>query len=77
MTLLDLLVTATPTPTPTAPPFDETTVTPGWIGFAIFFLVAVATVFIIIDMTRRVRSVRYRSEIRDKLAAEEADNKLS
>jgi hypothetical protein len=69
MTLFDWLVAATPTP----PPFDEDSVTPGWVGFAFIFAIALATVLLIVDMTRRIRRVRYRSEIREKLAAEEAD----
>ena len=69
MTLIDLLAAATPTPAP----LDEDTVTPGWIGFVAIFGVALITVFLIIDMTRRVRRVRYREEVRAKLAAEEAD----
>ena len=69
MTLIDWLVAATPTP----PPFDEDSVTPGWVGFAFIFAIAIATVLLIVDMTRRIRRVRYRSEIREKLAAEEAD----
>jgi predicted membrane channel-forming protein YqfA (hemolysin III family) len=67
MTLIDLLVAATPTPAP----LDEDTVTPGWIGFVVIFALALVTVFLIIDMTRRVRRVRYREEIREKLANEE------
>ncbi len=68
MTLIDLLAAATPTPTP----LDEDTVTPGWVGFVVIFALALVTVFLIIDMTRRVRRVRYREEVREKLAAEEA-----
>ena len=60
------LATATPTPGP----LDEASVTPGWIGFVAIFAIALATVFLIIDMMRRVRRVRYRSEIRDTIAAE-------
>ena len=69
MNLLYWLATATPTP----PPFDGDSVTPGWVGFIFIFAIAVATVFLIIDMTRRIRRVRYRGEIREKLAAEEDD----
>lgn len=69
MTLIDLLAAATPTPAP----LDEDSVTPGWIGFVVIFALAVVTVFLIIDMTRRVRRVRYREEVREKLAAERAD----
>ena len=70
MTLFDLLVAATPTPTP--PALDEDTVTPGWIGFVVIFALTIITVLLIIDMTRRVRRVRYREEIREKIADEEA-----
>jgi len=71
MTLIDLLAAATPSPSPT--PLDEDTVTPGWVGFVFIFGLALITVFLIIDMTRRVRRVRYREEVREKIAAEEAD----
>lgn len=66
-----LLAVVTPSPTP-SPGFDPTTVTPGWVGFVITFGIALLTVLLIVDMTRRVRRVRYRSEVREKLAAEEA-----
>ena len=69
MTPLYWLFAVTPSPSPT--PFDDDTVTPGWEGFIAIFAIAVITVFLIIDMTRRVRRVRYRSEIREKLAAED------
>ena len=61
------LMAATPVPDPN---FDTNTVTPTWVGFLVTFLVAVATVLLIMDMVRRVRRVRYREEIREKLAAE-------
>jgi len=63
----------TPTPTPTVPgqyTGDEDLITPTWVGFVFTFLIAAVTVFLIIDMTRRVRRVRYRSEIQEKLRAE-------
>lgn len=50
--------------------FDPNDVTPTWIGFAITFLVAAATVLLILDMTRRMRRTRYRGEVREKLEAE-------
>lgn len=60
-----------PTPTPTVPAdFNLDTVTPGWIGFAITFLVVLVTVFLIMDMVRRIRRVRYRAEVREKLEDE-------
>jgi hypothetical protein len=47
-------------------------VTPGVVGFIVTFLVAVAAVLLAIDMTRRIRRVRYRAEIAEKLDAEQA-----
>lgn len=45
---------------------------PGVIGFLAVFLMMVAVTFLVIDMVRRVRRVRYRSEIQEKLAGETA-----
>jgi hypothetical protein len=45
---------------------------PGVIGFLAVFLMMVAVTFLVIDMVRRVRRVRYRSEIQEKLAGEAA-----
>lgn len=68
------LATPEPTPGPTLPAYegDPNLVTPGVVGFAVTFFIAVATVLLIIDMTRRVRRVRYRAEIQEKLDAEAA-----
>ncbi|MCU1439073.1 MAG: hypothetical protein JWP85_70 [Rhodoglobus sp.] len=68
---------AAPTPTP-GPAYDgdPNLITPGVIGFAITFLIAVATVLLLLDMTRRVRRVRYRAEIREELDAEARDDEL-
>jgi len=68
------LTQATPTPNPTVPAFtgDEDTITPTWVGFAFTFGVFALTLLLILDMTRRVRRVRYRGEIRERLAAEAA-----
>ncbi len=54
------------------PDFDPNTVTPGVAGFVAIALVAVAVIFLLIDMARRVRRVRYRGEIRERLEAEQA-----
>jgi hypothetical protein len=62
---------ATPTPTPSSGP-SEDQVTPGVVGFVVTFLVAVAVVLLVIDMVRRIRRVRYRAEIAEKLDAEQA-----
>lgn len=45
---------------------------PGTIGFILTFFVAGSAVLIIFDMVRRVRRVRYRAEIQEKLDAEQA-----
>jgi len=61
----------TPTPAP-QPGYvgDEDLITPGWIGFTVIFVIAVATILLILDMTRRIRRTRYRDEIRAKLEGE-------
>lgn len=46
---------------------DPNSVTPGVIGFVVTFAVMIAVVFLVLDMVRRVRRVRYRSEIAEKL----------
>ncbi|MEY9953040.1 hypothetical protein [Leifsonia sp. EB34] len=63
---------ATPTPSPTSGPSDDS-VTPGVVGFTVTFLIAVAAVLLILDMTRRIRRVRYRAEIAEKLDAENGE----
>jgi hypothetical protein len=71
--IVALSQTETPAPTP-MPGFDGNAdlVTPTWVGFLMTFLVAVATLLLILDMTRRVRRTRYREEIGEMLAAEAA-----
>ncbi|MCU1578769.1 MAG: hypothetical protein JWP19_973 [Rhodoglobus sp.] len=62
---------ADPSPSPSsAYTGDENLITPGVVGFAVTFLIALATVFLLIDMSRRMRRVRYRSEVREQLEAE-------
>jgi hypothetical protein len=63
---------AIPTPTPT-PGFDEDLVTPGIWGFVLTIAVIVAVIFLLIDMTRRIRRVNYRAQVQEQLAAEEAE----
>ncbi|MCU1438403.1 MAG: hypothetical protein JWP66_1490 [Naasia sp.] len=62
------MLTATP-----APLLDETVVTPGVVGFLVWFAVALITVLLIFDMVRRIRRTRYRAEFRERIAREEAD----
>lgn len=69
MTIIEALLTATPTPTPSADPAN-TFYSPGTIGFLLTFFVAGSAVLLIFDMVRRVRRVRYRAEIQERLAAE-------
>lgn len=72
MNLLMLVLTeaaTTPTPVP-----DDTYNSPGTVGFLVTFAVAAMAVGLIFDMNRRVRRTRYRTEIRQKLAAEELAN---
>jgi zona occludens toxin (predicted ATPase) len=42
------------------------------VGFLVTFAIAVVVVLLVIDMTRRIRRVRYRAEIAEKLDAEQA-----
>jgi hypothetical protein len=60
------------TPVPTLPPdkVPDVDVTPGVAGFIAIAAVAVITIFLIVDMTRRIRRTRYRAEIRERLEAE-------
>ena len=61
-----------PVDEPSTPPgFDPNTVTPGVEGFIAIALVAIAVIFLLVDMTRRIRRVRYRGEIRERLEAEQ------
>ena len=65
----------TPSPSPTLPAYtgDPDLISPGPIGFLAILLVTVVTILLIVDMTRRIRKVRYRGEIRERLDAEGAD----
>jgi large-conductance mechanosensitive channel len=67
-----------PTPTP-IPAFegDVNLVTPGVVGFIVTFLIAVATVFLVLDMVRRVRRVRYRAEVQQQLDDENGTSESS
>ena len=63
-----------PSPVPTSG-VDADLVTPGVWGFVITFLLVVAVVLLIIDMTRRIRRVTHRAQVKEALAAEEAAEK--
>ncbi|WP_206348560.1 hypothetical protein [Leucobacter sp. CX169] len=55
------------------PVYDPDKVTPGVLGFAAIALVAVAVIFLLLDMNRRVRRIQFREQVREELAQEVAD----
>jgi hypothetical protein len=59
-------------PTPPPSEVDENLVTPGVWGFVITFAIAVLVVLLVVDMVRRLRRVRYRAEINERLDAEQS-----
>ncbi len=59
-----------PSPVPTSG-VDADLVTPGVWGFVVTFLLVVAVVLLIFDMTRRIRRVTHRAQVREQLAAEQ------
>lgn len=70
------VLATTPTPIP-AYDGDPDLITPGVVGFIAIFLIALATVFLVLDMNRRVRRTRYRAEIQERLAEERAGDELA
>ena len=62
-------------PSETADPAN-TYYSPGTIGFLAIFFVTAFAILLIFDMARRIRRVRYRAEIQEKLAAEAAAGRL-
>ena len=70
---------AQPVPSPTLPAstVPEESVTPGVWGFVAIAFVAVATVLIVVDMSRRVRRTRYRGEVRERIQAERDEAALA
>ena len=69
-------LTTTPTPMP-AYEGDPNLITPGVFGFIAIFLVALATVFLLLDMNRRIRRTKYRVEVRERLEDERRDAEAS
>ena len=59
------LAAATPSPTPS---FNPDVVTPGVVGFLTILGITVVVVLLIVDMTRRIRRVRYRGEAAERAA---------
>ncbi|MCF8549756.1 MAG: hypothetical protein K9G09_02510 [Pontimonas sp.] len=68
--MTSLLFVLEETPLIPAIEVDPNSVTPGVVGFLATLFVAMGVVVIIVDMTRRVRRVRYRAEIVEKLERE-------
>lgn len=73
---LSALLAATPSPSPSVDP-SNTFYSPGTIGFIATFLVAAGAIVIIFDMVRRIRRVRYRTDVAAKLEAEAAEGGAS
>ncbi|KRF05147.1 hypothetical protein ASH00_12060 [Arthrobacter sp. Soil782] len=63
LSLLNLAATVTPAPgddPSLRPGLDPADVTPGLLGFLATLFLVIAVIFLIRDMTRRIRRVRYR-----------------
>jgi hypothetical protein len=72
--LIALATTPSPTPTPSLRPgLSEDQVTPGTWGFVLTAFIVVLTTFLIVDMVRRIRRVRYRAQVEEALTAEDSD----
>jgi hypothetical protein len=64
--LLALATAPAPTPTPSLRPgLSEDQVTPGLLGFLLTAFIVVLTAFLIVDMVRRIRRVRYRGQLEE------------
>lgn len=55
---------------------DPNGVTPGVVGFFATAGVAIAVLFLALDLVRRIRRLRYREEARNNVDAEQAVEKL-
>ena len=72
--LLALTVSPSPAPTPSLRPgLSEDQVTPGTWGFVLTAFIVILTTFLIVDMVRRIRRVRYRAQVEEARLAAEAD----
>ncbi|MGY3567139.1 hypothetical protein [Sinomonas sp. RB5] len=71
----NLLVALTQTPAPSPesslrPGLSEDMITPGNWGFAATAFVVILTIFLIIDMVRRLRRIRYRAQVEEARRAD-------
>lgn len=73
-TLISAFLAASPSPSPSTDPAN-TFYSPGTIGFIATFGMALGATLLIFDLVRRVRRVRYRAEIQEKLDAEAAGSR--
>jgi hypothetical protein len=74
MSALMTVQAADPSPTPfPAYTGNPNLITPGVWGFVAILAVAIATIFLLIDFSRRTRRLRYREEVRIKLEEEQAE----
>jgi hypothetical protein len=71
------LVILSETPAPGEVIIDDTWYSPGVVGFLATFGLAAASLLIIWDLVRRIRRVRYRSEIAELLDQEQASSSES
>ncbi|WP_415853463.1 hypothetical protein [Sinomonas sp. G460-2] len=72
---LFLALAATPDPTPAGtlkPGLTEDQVSPGIWGFLATAFVVILSIFLIVDMVRRLRRVRYRGEVEEAREAQAA-----
>lgn len=71
--LIALATTPSPSPTPSLRPgLSEDQVTPGTWGFVLTAFIVVLTTFLIVDMVRRIRRVRYRAQAEEARMTAEA-----
>ncbi|MDJ0354748.1 hypothetical protein [Paenarthrobacter sp. PH39-S1] len=72
--LILLLATTPPSDSPTIRPgLDPDQVSPGFLGFLFTFGVVVIMFFLIRDMVKRIRRVRYRAQVEEDALAAEGD----
>lgn len=75
MQILLVALTQTP-PSPEGtlrPGLSEDMITPGTWGFITTAFVVVLTIFLIVDMVRRLRRVRYKAQVEESLQARQDD----
>ena len=71
--LYSLPLAVTPAPDETlAPGVDPKDVTPGTLGFLVTLFLVIAIIFLIRDMTKRIRRVRYREQLATEALEREA-----